>query len=550
MSSYAEEIKLVEKNQKKENLEEEIAEVKKLESFRKEKARETQKKEHMFASLSLTAGIIIIFVCFVMFLINVSVVKIDVLLFSSLIGMGIGFLFVLFSIIGIVKRNKEFLKGQKLKVVSEEEYYYLKNGYKKQNFITYVDSETVLNSNLKKVEERKFVSPLADLEDEEEAAGTAVTHIVRNYDFFEFTSKNILERFLDESKFNGIELKEKDGRNLLSHISYSRLLLLKNMKLPLYRLPISNSLAMTFSSKSFFVNCSEMTSEEDLVKNEDFNNAFENAKADLDSFTFLVLSGVKSSELSNLLVDFKDSIFDKNNKHKVRTKFSDKNYEMVPNLYFVVFLDDDGLECSSDFLKYSSLIEVSPSIYTGEKPLLEVKKIQISDFKHVMDLVKSDYSLEETNWRKLDGLEAFVSSIKPYHIDNDIVNNIENHVAYQMSLGTEEDTIIDEILSCDLLPCILKILSKEEVYKEDGLEKYLSDNFETDFALPGVDHLLKDFSSHSSKKVELLNEILADENQKPVEEKEEPSSEVQENNPVSDVTDLEEKDDSQKKEGE
>ena len=134
MNSYAEEIKLIEKNQKKENLEEEIAEVKKLESFRKEKNRETQKKEHVFASLALTAGILIIVVFFVMFLLNVSVIREDALQLPSFIGMGIGALFVLFSIIGIVKRNKEFLKGKNLRVFSEEEYYYLKNGYKKTEF--------------------------------------------------------------------------------------------------------------------------------------------------------------------------------------------------------------------------------------------------------------------------------------------------------------------------------------------------------------------------------------------------------------------------------
>lgn len=484
------------------SLKEEIQEVKQLISYRNEREKRNSKPGHGIATAFLVAGILDTIVCVGYFLLAVNMIfpsldedgKLLTYIFMG-IGALIGILMTTFSSIAIHNFNKKQNKS-KLLVMPSEDFLYEKGMNQNDYEVVYVNEPVELNS-MKKVEERKFVSPLADLEDEEEAAGSSVVHVVRNYDFFEFTSANIVDRFVSICKSNGLEISKKDAATVMSHVGYSRFMIINNMS-PLYRHNLTISLARCFCAKAFLIDAKGITTEQQLVSNDSFNEAFESADKNPDEFVFLSLNNIDGSKLDELLADFKDCIFDKNNKHKIKTPYSDKRYEMVPNLFFLAFVED-GLSCPKEFLSYSPLIELKPSLYVGEKEFVENKQILVSDFRHVLDLIKRENSLEENIWRKLDGFEKFVSSIKLYKIENDIVNDIENHVAYLMSVNMDADSIVDEILAIDLLPGILAMLPKERIFGEDSLEMYISDNFESDYSLMKVDALLRDYSSLNSK---------------------------------------------------
>ena len=51
--------------------------------------------------------------------------------------------------------------------------------------------------------------------------------------------------------------------------------------------------------------------------------------------------------------------------------------------------------------------------------------LSLSDFRHIIELQIETKRIDEKGWNKIDSLSLFVDTIKPYRIENDIRNDIE-----------------------------------------------------------------------------------------------------------------------------
>ena len=499
-----------------ESLQNEIEEVKKLASFRKEKNTDIIKKGSIQNVYAMISGAILMVVGFVFFIMNGNVFeKTTAMLIVSGITFALGIICLVFGTIFFFKEKKDVKKKKKAEViiVPKDQFVYNKELEKKTNdYIVKVKAKTALNSAVK---EKKFVSPLADLEDEAEAVGANKMKVVKNYDFFDITNEKVLTRFEQANRCHNVNVQKKDSITFLSHLFYSRFLIVKGIN-KFCRRNFSLALEQTFQSRSFYIDCNNIHSEDQLISQPFFDRAFQAAQGKKDDFVFIFLDGVNSMEIYSLFKDFLAAIFDKNNPHKVRTQYADKQYEMLPNIYFIVMLknqEDAGLYASNDILTYAPIINLECTVYAGDIVELDDKKISISDFHHINDELKGEYYLEESNWKKFDALQNFVNSIKAYQISNDITNDIEQQVAFNYSLSHDVDSVMDDVLSIDLLPGIVTYLPKEKVFGEDSLEMYLSDHFSSEFSLPKTEALLKNYSystTHTIKEEQPSFETVVD----------------------------------------
>lgn len=515
-----------------ETLQKEIVEVKKLSKFRKEKTVESTKKISISNIFNIIAGSFLIFTGFVFLVLNRAFFKEMyqlIILFVATFSIGLIIL-----ILGIVFYNKSKKEKKHKKydviVVSKDHFVYNKEIEKKaDDNLVKIDSNTVLSSRYK---EKTFISPLADLEDEDEAVGASKIIAAKSYDFFDLTSEKVLNRFDIICQSNHVKILKNDAISFLSHVLYSRFIIIKDFNI-LCRVNFSISLEKIFQGKSYYIDCRNIHDEENLIDNSTFNSAFDSAKGNKEDFVFIFLDGIDSDEIGMILDDFKSSIFDKNNPHKIRTKHNDKQYEMLPNIYFIVLLkqkEDTGLYASSEILKYSPILKVDCSLTNDEvNEVIDDKKITMNDFNHLIEELKSEYFLEESYWKKLDSLEKYVNQIKPYQINNDITNAIEKQVAFDYSLRHDIGSLIDDILSVDLLPNILCYIPKNKISCENGLENYISDNFSSEFSIPKTENIFKDFlytSTHQlmketvieekEEKNEILENVVSEENQNDV----------------------------------
>ncbi len=240
-----------------------------------------------------------------------------------------------------------------------------------------------------------------------------------------------------------------------------------------------------------------MSNEDQLISQANFDYAFEAAKKKKDEFTFLFLDGVNSSQIYSLLKDFLFAIFDKNNPHKVRTPYGERQYEMLPNLYFIILLkesQDTGLYANKDILTYAPILKMTCSTYNGQMEELKDQLISVSDFHHIANELKEDNGFEESTWKKIDELEKFINKIKPYEIGNDIINFIEEEVAFSASLYHDDDAVLDSVFAIDILPSVVTYLPKEKIFGEESLENFISDQLYSEFSLPKTESLLSDYN--------------------------------------------------------
>ncbi len=476
------------------SLQNEFQEVRKLSSYRKGKQSSSQANSTIQYTFALVSGAIVILAGFVILIINQSSSKDSWILIASLIIFVIGVLVFLGGLLFAIRAKKKAEKKKKTEIiiVSKDQFIYNKEIEKSNNTIT-VDSKTILNSAVK---EKKFVSPLADLEDEAEATSENKIKVVKNYDFFDITSETVYKRFETACKNSHVYIPKKVAIDFLSHLLYSRILLLRNVN-KFCRRNFSLAVEKTFQSRSFYIDCAHMSNEDQLISQANFDYAFEAAKKKKDEFTFLFLDGVNSSQIYSLLKDFLFAIFDKNNPHKVRTPYGERQYEMLPNLYFIILLkesQDTGLYANKDILTYAPILKMTCSTYNGQMEELKDQPISVSDFHHIANELKEDNGFEESTWKKIDELEKFINKIKPYEIGNDIINFIEEEVAFSASLYHDDDAVLDSVFAIDILPSVVTYLPKEKIFGEESLENFISDQLYSEFSLPKTESLLSDYN--------------------------------------------------------
>lgn len=481
-------------------LKKDIENVKKLNTFSINEENTKRKRSSAIGIFLALTGLLSSLVLLVIFFYNYSFNP----SFESLINnqaIIVCFVFVLFisllmMVIGLIlisnSRKERVKKGEtSILVTTEEEYKYSKK--KRDVEFVYLEEPTVINSKKKEV---KLVSPLADLEDEEEAMGANLVQVVRNYEFFDLNTKTIMERFLSIANYNDLNFSNKDVVEFISHLGYSHLMMVKDISNESRR-KVLKTIQNTFSASTFYIDCKYMNNEGQMVAQKDFVNALDRADKNSDEFVFLMLDNLPSNRIKLVLMDFLPSIYDSNNRHKVRTSYSNDQFQISPNLYFIITLseDDKGLSSDDRVLRYTSIFSLKDLSYDGEKKSVPLRKIPVSDFRHVIEVAKEEKGLDENIWRKIDGLESFVSKIKRYSIDNDVANNIENHISLTLSAFDDNDDMLDSILADDLLPSIIKMIPKDKVYEENGLLEYIQENFFNEYALPKTDALFKDYKN-------------------------------------------------------
>lgn len=421
------------------------------------------------------------------------------------VNLAAGLILFIIGLISKKKTNKKSVFDKKkyhkeISVVNRDDYRFQLNNEAEVPAV-FVDGQTVLMSkdDLKQV---KLVSPLADLEDEDEVLGASQVKVVRNYDFFDLTTKTILDKFIGYGRTNKLEFNYKDSLNLITHMMYSRLMLVKGLSS--YN---SNSLMRTvqntFNASCYQISARNFTNESQLVTNKSFEAALAEADKDDDKFVCIFIDQIISKNIKSVIKDFLFAFIDKNNRHKVRTEYSEAQYQVTPNLYIFFILGETnrgaGLYGDNELLKYASLIELGSTEYTGDVPSLITKDVSVSDYRHVLELSKNN-GLDETVWKKIDALQDFVFKLKPgFKIDNDIINGIENYVALTMNINDDVDEIVDNILVSNILPNIFTYLTREQIFGEENtLEQYFQDTFYSDYSLPKTDALFNAYQ-------ELLN---------------------------------------------
>lgn len=342
---------------------------------------------------------------------------------------------------------------------------------------------------------------------------------------------------------HGLALEEKEAVRLLAFLSYSHLLYIKGMK---------NEEAKRFLEilSSFFE--SEFTSYEEKVDLPTyFQECFDLNKRQPTKPCFLAQIGLGSDAFSDELNPILPPLNDLSMPYVI--KELNQRTALPPNLYHFVFLKDGdtGLAGKEEAFSMASMFSLTiPSC--AEEGEAEPMPLTDHDFLSLVGKATDRFYMSEDNWKKLDALSGFVSSMKDYILTNDARNGIERATAFMLSSMFDEEYVFDEILASCVLPAILLHLDDAELIEgEKGLHAQTGIIF-GDTPLRKANALFQDYQAELLRRKE-AEMAPAEEASEPSEEALEPASEEieqtnEEETPVEEEAPLDEETPSEQEE--
>jgi hypothetical protein len=99
---------------------------------------------------------------------------------------------------------------------------------------------------------------------------------------------------------------------------------------------------------------------------------------------------------------------------------------------------------------------------------------------YLCDRLKSGFSLEEENWKRIDRLEAYAARYSDFTVTNKLWLGLETYLAALMTVEADPAAALDEALSVHLMPALISALSgklpREERSLSETLEAVLDGN--------------------------------------------------------------------------
>ena len=233
-------------------------------------------------------------------------------------------------------------------------------------------------------------------------------------------------------------------------------------------------------------------------------NVFEYAKTHPTIPVFMVVDEIPAKEYLNYLRPLYRYIDDLNGDYYINV-----NGAMVHiphNVYFMTALKKGEVvfDISRRYLRYVSVLK-SDYKYNkdniGERKKFVVNNDQlINARRNSMD----SYTIEETTFKKLDGMFNLANEANGYVLQNKIQRKIEDSSAVLLALEMNEEDVIDRILAYNVMPAVVISADPTKLNSDCNLTTLLDNEFGPD-KMKLTKGVIKDYLSLFNSKGERNN---------------------------------------------
>lgn len=209
-------------------------------------------------------------------------------------------------------------------------------------------------------------------------------------------------------------------------------------------------------------------------------NTFEYAKTHPTIPVFMVIDELPAKEYLNYLRPLYRYIDDLNGDYYINV-----NGAMVHiphNVYFLTALKKGEVifDISRRYLRYVSILKADFRI--NKENMKERKKFVVNNEqlvnarRNAMD----SYSIEESTFKKLDGMFTLANEANGYVLQNKIQRKIEDYSGVLLSLQTNEEDVIDRCLANNIMAAVVISADPTKLMKECNLTSFLDNEFGQD----------------------------------------------------------------------
>ena len=209
-------------------------------------------------------------------------------------------------------------------------------------------------------------------------------------------------------------------------------------------------------------------------------NTFEYAKTHPTIPVFMVIDEIPAKEYLNYLRPLYRYIDDLNGDYYINV-----NGAMVHiphNVYFLTALKkgDVIFDISRRYLRYVSILKSDYKInrenITDKKKFVVNTEQLVNARRNAMD----SYSVEESTFKKLDGMFTLANEANGYVLQNKIQRKIEDFSAVLLSLEMNEEDVIDRCLANNVMAAVVISADPTRLTKDCNLTSFLDNEFGQD----------------------------------------------------------------------
>ena len=222
-------------------------------------------------------------------------------------------------------------------------------------------------------------------------------------------------------------------------------------------------------------------------------NSFEYAKAHSDSPVFVYIDGIPAKEFLTYMRSLYTYIDNPNDDYYLSC--NGVTCYIPHNVYFLVNITKDSYfyDIARRYLRYISVMkcsvtEVDPS--DEAKPYL----LSLNDIKNSKRLAMEENALSEQSYKKLDNLLNILREANGYILQNKIQRKIEEYSAILLSIGENEDSVLDDCLANNIIIAAIITTEPQKLESEFHITRLIESEFGAD-KLKKSKAIIKDYVS-------------------------------------------------------
>jgi hypothetical protein len=199
---------------------------------------------------------------------------------------------------------------------------------------------------------------------------------------------------------------------------------------------------------------------EGLYEKSDLVQLIESAETKKNVMHLAVLRQARADALFDLFMPYLKYFSNPLRENRMIVKEPAASFVLPSNLWFIVELaDGDTLDSAqAGVLKASAALKLTLSECESVQQKDPAVGIGYYQFDHFIQQQKGRFAMSEDLWKKVDALEAYMTSFLPYHIGNKQWLQMEKYLSF-LTVAEEDPAIaLDDCLSVNLIPELTSLM--------------------------------------------------------------------------------------------
>ncbi len=269
-------------------------------------------------------------------------------------------------------------------------------------------------------------------------------------------------------KEQGLKIDKDNLKEMFASMAASKLLMVKNHTVEHVE-KFTQAFTKFIGAKLYIDDASHLKSFNELLSSDyTLNQLIEEANQNPNKIYFMGYKHLNFMNLDKKISPIIDYALNPSLPSHIKTTLG---HVLPNNVWFILYVGEHDhtyeIQSATQSSVYIDLeaTEVEPKVKTKQKYL----RLSYLSFSNILFDSYEKYYLDETIWKKIDQLEAYLNETASFNIDNRLFRQFERYASAYLLFGGEKEAVLDHILYSKILNILLSLKSFREQLDTDEM---------------------------------------------------------------------------------